>query len=94
LHKNTDYKLVPLFQFFHQGSSFRIFHEEKYVELILKVTVKLDDIGVGEAVVDLQLLEELLFHFILDQGAFEYFFDSVGGVCRLVLADVDISEFS
>ena len=61
---------------------------------VLEMAVQLDYVGVVEAIVNLELSRELLFHFVVLDGRLEYFLDGADESCLLVDAQVDISEFA
>lgn len=61
---------------------------------VLEVPVQLDDVGVAQAVMDLQLSRELLFHLVVFDGRLEDLLDGADEPCLFVDAQVDIPELA
>jgi hypothetical protein len=52
------------FKFLDESASWRILHEQEDVILVREVGVELDDVGVVEPVLYLQLVDELAHHLV------------------------------
>lgn len=61
---------------------------------ILEMAIQFDDVGVVEAIMDLELSCKLLFHLVILDGRLEYLFDGADESCLLVDAHVHIPKFA
>jgi hypothetical protein len=61
--------------------------------LVVKMGIKLDDIGVVEGVVDLKLAGELLDHVVFYNSGLKDLFDGIEGACGFVDGFVNVTKF-
>lgn len=78
----------------HESAVAGVLHHEEDVVLVLEVAVQFDDVGVVEAIVNLQLSCKLLFHLVVLDGRLEDFLDGAHESCTLVNAQIDVPKLT
>jgi hypothetical protein len=94
LYHSLTHKSLVGFDVVHKHSTVNVFHKQKYVILVFKVCVEPNNIGMRQAIVNSQLIRELIDHVIFLDCRFEYLFQGVECPRFFVTALKNITEFS